>query len=637
MSTSVLKRPASGRGKDVDPLDEIKFDQAASGLLEGASRLGFRDKAEKRIEEAMHLMRQSRHVSLKPLLPLLLNLKGKPYTLDRHFPFEPFFRTRTARRTLLISGRQVAKSSSLASRAIVHSNCVPFYSTLFIGPLYETIRKFSQNYVRPFIETSPLKHLLVSSKTVNSVLQRTFLNHSQLLFSFAYLDAERTRGISADETDYDEIQNLDKDFIPIIRETMSGSEYGGIERYAGTPKSMENTIQKLKQDSSQAEWVIPCHRCKFQNIPAKNQHLEKMIGPYRDDISEQKPAVICAQCRRYIYPQLGRWVHAFGERRWKFAGYHIPQIIIPTHYANPEKWQALLDKFAGKGNTPIHVFWNEVCGESSESGSRLVTLGELENAADLPWTRNTDDAKKHIHDGYIYRVLSCDWGGGGEDEVSYTKMAVLGILPNGKIHVLWGMQSLTPHDHVREARLAIAALHQFECHALVHDYTGAGSLRETLITHAGWPISRIIPVAYQRAAAGNIMTFHEQTAQHPRDYWIVDKSRSLQLTCEYIKTKWLRFFKFDYEDADNPGLVCDFLALVDEKTESRTGRDLYTIIRDPTLSDDFAQAVNIGCCALWQMTKWPDLSLVRTDLKVTQELLNAIHPPDHLAWTDIQI
>jgi len=620
-----------------NPLDEIKFNPDPD-LMRGLKLTGFEDKAMRSVMQAQHLIQRGGMLTLAPLLPLLLNLKGKPYSLENYAPFETFFRTRMPTRTLLKSGRQVSKSMTLASHGVVHSNCSDYYSTLYVAPLYETVRRFSQSYVRPLIETSPIKSLFISAKTINSVLQRTFLNHSQMYFSFAFLDAERTRGIPADANVYDEVQNLDKDFIPVIRETMSGSTRpdGGRELFAGTPLSLDNTIEMLWLDSSQAQWSVPCMHCNYWNIPSLDRDLDAMIGPWRDDISYEKPATICAKCRQIIYPFMGRWIHDFGDRRWKFAGYHIPQIIMPMHYGDPEKWSKLLAKRQGKGNTPVNVFYNEVCGESCDTGSRLVTLTELRAAACLPWAREVNQAKAQIHN-YRFRVLTCDWGGGGEDGVSYTKMAVLGMLPDGKIHCLWGMQSLRPHDHIYEARLVLGALHQFQCHALVHDYTGAGSLRETLIVQAGWPLDRIIPIAYQRAAAGDIMTWHEKTELHPRDYWIVDKSRSLLYTCAYIKTLWLKFFKDDYEDADNPGLIRDFLALIDEKVDSRTARDMFLITRDPNLSDDFAQAVNIGCCALWKMSgKWPDLARI-TEMRVSPDLLAKLHPPADMAWTDVDL
>ncbi|MFW6062390.1 MAG: hypothetical protein ACOC93_06235, partial [Planctomycetota bacterium] len=167
-------------------------------LLEGLQLSGLEDPSLQRLKIATHIMQRSKMTTLTPLLPLLLSLNGRPYHLNDHFPFEPFFRTRLPRKTVLCTGRQVSKSTSLAARGVVMSNCIPWFRTLYLTPLFEMIRRFSANYVRPFIEHSPVRELFIGSNTVNSVLQRSFHNNSQMYFSFAFLDADRTRGLSAD-------------------------------------------------------------------------------------------------------------------------------------------------------------------------------------------------------------------------------------------------------------------------------------------------------------------------------------------------------------------------------------------------------------------------------------------------------
>ena len=531
----------------------------------------------------------------------------------------------------VLNGLLSHNSTSLAAQGVITCNCIPWFTTFYVMPLFEMTRRFSSNYVRPFIDNSPVRSLFQGTDTTNSVLQKSFKNNSQMQFSFAYLDADRTRGVSADAISLDEIQDLCYDFIPIIRETMSGSDWGGIERYAGTPKTLDNTIEGLWTDSSQAEWIIKCYACGHWNTPCLTHDLDAMIGPYDPKISEDRPGTICAKCRRPINARNGRWVHAYPDKRWQFAGYHVPQIILPMHYADPEKWSALLSKKEGKGNTPINVFYNEVCGESYDSGSKIITVTDLKAAADLPWERDPNDAAQHL-DEYIYRVLAVDWGGGGEEEMSFTSMAVMGILPSGEIHNLYGYRSLTPHDHEYEAQLCLGAVTKFRCHFLAHDYTGAGSLRETFITQAGFPLRNIVPIVYTRAAAGGILNYKPATQIHPRDHYQMDKSRSLLLTCNQIRRRRLRFFKYDYVDSEDPGLLHDFLALVEEKTDSRLGKDIYTITRDPNRKDDYAQAVNMGAIALYHATgKWPDISATAR-LKLDKSTLDAIHPAEVNQW-----
>jgi hypothetical protein len=56
---------------------------------------------------------------------------------------------------------------------------------------------------------------------------------------------------------------------------------------------------------------------------------------------------------------------------------------------------------------------------------------------------------------------------------------------------------------------------------------------------------------------------------------------------------------------------------------------VYTIIRDPSMRDDFAQAVNIGCCTLWHMSdRWPDIAAVAA-LRLDPRTEAAIQPIDY--------
>src|SRR5690606_15017226 len=120
--------------------------------------------------------------------------------------------------------------------------------------------------------------LWTGTNTENSVLQRSFKNLSVMLFSFALLDADRVRGISTDKICLDEVQDMDPDHIPIIKETMSHSNYG-IMQCTGTPKSLDGPLEALWRRSSQAEWFIPCFSCGAWNIPSLEYHIHDMIGP----------------------------------------------------------------------------------------------------------------------------------------------------------------------------------------------------------------------------------------------------------------------------------------------------------------------------------------------------------------------
>jgi hypothetical protein len=105
--------------------------------------------------------------------------------------------------------------------------------------------------------------------------------------------------------------------------------------------------------------------------------------------------------------------------------------------------------------------------------------------------------------------------------------------------------------------------------------------------------------------------------------------------CEAIKHGMVRFFRFDRVTSDSPGLICDFLALQEEKTDGRVASDVFVVTRNPNMSDDFAQAVNIGCCALWNMTdSWPDLAAAAR-FAIPPELLLKLHPQAAVKWDEM--
>ena len=537
--------------------------------------------------------------TMEPLLPLMFNLNGHPYSLYDYFPFSPVFRTRMPDNLVLITGRQVSKSTSLAAHGVGVSNAIPHFSTLFVTPRYEQIRRFSTEYVGAFIKQSPVRELWTSTETTGNVLLRTFNNGSKMFFSFALLDVDRVRGIPAKKVAIDEAQDMDPDHIPIIRETMSASKEYGITQITGTPKTLDNFIQGEWMRSSRAEWFTPCFSCGSWNIASLEFHLEKMLGPPREDISEHLPGTICHKCRKPINPRYGRWVHRHPERRWNRLGLHVPQPIMPLHYAIPKKWSELIQKREGAANTAPHVFINEILGESSATGNQLVTLPDLQAAAILPWANNSMDPLQEVFDrlgDYKTTVMGIDWGGGGEDGVSFTVLSLLGFRADGKIDVLWGRRLLNPHEHIKEAQEILGYFQRFNPSFIAHDYTGAGILRETFLIQAGVPIERIIPIQYVRSATHSLMTFHPPTVQHQRTWYSLDKTRSLLYVTSSIKLKMIRFFQYDHKSDDVPGLIHDFLALIDEKKPGTHAGDIYLIKRAAGLHRRLRPGREPGLC-----------------------------------------
>lgn len=570
------------------------------------------------------------------LLPIIFRLDGKPYSLKHHYQFEPYFKSEQPAVCLTKTGRQTGKTRQLAARTVAMAALTPYYRILVLTPLYEQVRRLSTEYIRPFIDTSPFKSNWIGSGTARSVLQRSFRNESVIYFSFAGDDVDRVRGISVHENCIDEIQHIDITHLPIIHETVSHS-LNAVKRYSGTPLTMENTVEGLWQESSQAEWFIKCQACNFWNIPAANHHLYKMIGPMRKDISETQPGLICAKCARPLSPVNGFWKHRYPEKAWSNAGYHIPQPIMWIHYAHPKKWAELLAKQEGRFNFTPQKFMNEVLGESCGVGAQLISQEDLKRAAVLPWDNDPRDPNKVVDKigRYVYRVLAVDWGGGGEKGVSLTALAVLGITASGRIECIWGGKLVVPLAHMAEAQECLDIFNLFKCHFLAHDYNGSGSVRETLIRHKGVPTSKLVPIVYNSVAGTNPMRIKPRTHERVRGYYQVDKAKSLILTCCAIKLGLVKFFRYDHRSGDDgeteSGLLHDFLSLFENKVPTARGSDVLTIQSNASLPDDFAQAVNMGCMTLWHVTgKWPDLG----EFRALQRTLREIKTGDDLELFD---
>jgi hypothetical protein len=606
-------------------------------LLDDLASIDVTDQASVHAKASVLRELAGRHAfpSLEPLLPLVLNLNGKPYTIKDHFAFSPLFRVLTPKNQVWCTGRQVSKSTSLAAHGVVFSNAVPFFKTLYITPRFEQVRRFSNNYVRPFVDLSPIKSQWSGTSTENSVMQRSFKNNSMMLFSFALLDADRVRGVSADRVCIDEVQDMDPDHVPIIQETMSYSRWG-TSYYTGTPKTLDNLIYGLYKRSSQAEWFIPCESCKHWNIPALEHDLDAMIGGYNIHISEKQPGTVCAKCRKPINPRHGRWVHRFPERRWQFAGYHVPQIILPLHFADPEKWSTLLLKREGYGNMTQAQFYNEVMGESVDTGQKLISETDLKAACTLEWEnkKEPDPACFRNLQDYKHRILAIDWGGGGEAGISFTVLSVMGFRPDGTIDVIWAKRLLIGGDHLAEAVECMKWSNLFNCDFVAHDYTGAGTVRETVMVQAGFNLDRVMAMRLVRSAAQDLLVYKPPTEINHRAHYSLDKTRSLLYTCQAIKLKQVRFFQYDRISQEMPGLISDFLALVENKADSRTSSDIYTITRNVLLTDDFAQAVNLGCAALWHINDaWPNFAAIAGVARISERVAAAERVDDD-DWAD---
>lgn len=543
--------------------------------------------------------------NLSWLLPAILNLKGEPYTLVEHFEMEPLFTTMLPSRTLLKCGRQVSKSTSYAASIVIHSLAINNFNTLYVAPLKEHTQKFSMNYLQPFLDSAVLARSMVTGRG-SRVLQKDLLNGSTIFLHYAYTSAERIRGISADKLVIDEVQMVDTALLPVIYECLSHSLWD-LRYYSGTPATNDNTIQKLWNRSSQAEWQMICPHCKKKNYATVEDGVMDMI---------QKKGLCCIDCGKILdpaNPYLCGWYHRIGHLKDSFSGYHIPQVILPLHYDNKMKWDDLIKK---KNDFKTYRFVNEVLGESYDIGAKLLTITDIKKASILH-KNEISLAVKHLKE-YPLRVLGVDWGGGGVEDVSFTSPVIAGMRPDGKVDILYMERFTNDMTHDEEMERILYLYKRFGCRKIAHDAAGAGQ-RPNMLVHAGFNKHNLIPYWYS-GVMQNFMVYHPPGKHFNQAYFTLNKPNAIRVVCDVIRTGGVFFPEFE----SSWEFTSDYMNIGEER---QGGDNEMFLIQHTNESepDDFVNSVTYAVITLWSiLKKFPNLAKAY-DLKFQPGVLDRLH------------
>jgi len=236
---------------------------------------------------------------------------------------------------------------------------------LYVGPSATQAKTFSNDRIKEPIETSPILKRFTTKMLSQNILEKQFINRSKITLRYAYLNADRARGIPAWMLLLDEIQDILKDNIPVIEHCLSHAPlHRKRQIYAGTPKSLDNMIEDYRANqSTQGEWVVPCEGCNHWNVLG-----EKNIG---------LKGPICEKCGKGINPQGSKcqwaWMVKPDPERKKvpWESYRIPQLMVPWKI---QAWNEVLYDYEHHARSR---FYNECLGVSFESGLRPITSSQL--------------------------------------------------------------------------------------------------------------------------------------------------------------------------------------------------------------------------------------------------------------------
>lgn len=323
------------------------------------------------------------------------------------------------KRILLKCARQVEKSTYLGNRALCYMSLIPSLKVLYVSPSATQTKTFSSDRVKDPIETSPLLKRFTTRMLSSNILEKQFVNRSKITMRYAFLNADRARGIPADALFLDEFQDILGDNIPVIEQCLAHAREEWKQFvYAGTPKSLDNNIEYYwANHSTQNEWVVP-HDCKrgeagrFWNVLG-----EKNIG---------KKGLICSRCHTLIDPmhEDAQWARMTNEG--EFEGFRIPQLMVPW-----KKWSEILLDYR---RYPRDKFYNEVLGISYDSGLRPLTQAQLRAVCKDDISMFGKAIEKYRNLGYSQPIFAgIDWGTG---ENAYTVIC-LGTYVDSKFRIFY--------------------------------------------------------------------------------------------------------------------------------------------------------------------------------------------------------
>jgi hypothetical protein len=334
-----------------------------------------------------------------------------------------------SKRTLLKCGRQVEKSTMLGNKLLSYSCIVTALNSLYVSPTNQQSKVFSQDRLKEPIETSPFLKSWTTTKLSDNVFLKKFINRSQITLRYAFMNADRCRGIPADIICLDEIQDILTDNIPVIEQCASHSvvnvggepHKGGIFIYSGTPKSLDNTIEVYwNQFSTQNEWVVPCHKHSMMTPDGK---MSKVHWNILGEENIGKKSLICDKCGGKIGPQdpMSQWAalnpDIINQIPKPYESYRIPQLMVP--------WISHDDIIQNLQTYPRDRFYNEVLGLSYDSGTRPLTQQDVKDNCSqyLQMDDASLDKYRAFLGGTIPVYAGIDWSGGGEHSLTVLTLA----------------------------------------------------------------------------------------------------------------------------------------------------------------------------------------------------------------------
>lgn len=503
-------------------------------------------------------------VKVRPskLVSRLLRLNGQPFSISEYPYLDAIYDT-DAREVALFTARQIAKSTTLASKMVTEAVVdPPGTHQILVTPLQDQAYVFSTQRLRPFIDDSPIikDGFFSGDNVIDQMLLKQLSNGNMLSLGYAQRTADRLRGRSAGKIKFDEFQDIFPDVISIIKE-MAFRQKASSYWYCGTPKSLSNHTEAVRAKSTGNEWAVKCREagCNRWNY----QWTERNIG---------ESGVVCEFCLKPLNTNLGQWIsarkrdtHLGKDSRVTMESFRIPQLIVKPIMDDPIKWRELLDKLR---DYPTEQFHNEVLGLPFDSGTQPITIDQLRDCCDS----NRKNQMPARDDRSIPRLcMGVDWAFNGENSFTFIVVGAWHPFPNRFVVYYWKIFKGHESDSILQINQIIKMVKEHNIALLGADW-GAGAVQNLALINALGE-SAVAQMFHTAIKAAGGKAFNRAKWEPKTRKWHLARTAVLTDTFEDMRKQRVRFPRFE----DNEILFQHILAeALEYKPE--VNRTFYTNI-----------------------------------------------------------
>lgn len=530
----------------------------------------------------------------------LYDNEGRPQSLEKFQMMRPIY-DNAPQRLLLKCSRKTLKSTLLSNMIAINMLRYHHYKMLYVAPQEISTKYFSNHYLNARFESPPLKRI-IQKFSRNDVFEKILDDtQSSVILRYCKEDATRIRGPAVDELVVDELQDINSDVLPIVKETLTLSPHKR-EVFAGTPLTTDNTINEMWKASSQCEWMTKCTACNHWNGLTPDNEPMKMI---------RERGISCTKCEALLDTGTGQWVE-FNPGQYDLIGYHLAQPILTHFNQDPKEWAAIYKKVWNIGGNKYSLaqIHNEVLGLAFDTGSKPITEEQLKTLSQLG---DMETVFKRNSSKYIFITCGVDWG--VNMETSRTAVC-MGGLREDLVYEVFFARILKDFDYEKHI-VQIAELVNSVGAYCACDSGPDVARGKKLGDMTSWQRTQLVRYADGRLIQEYVIPAN---AVHPsQNRWTLHRSDSMTFSFDMMKKDKVLFPRWEQASES----LADILNVFIEVKEGVLRQELS--YRHPASKpDDFFHALNFALCQAHLLAGNPLLSSPSSSA-LTQEWLGGNH------------